>query len=223
MNLNTYKGHALRTMKPHDTEAMAKLDWCLGLAGETGEVMELIINNEEDKMKWAKELGDILWYSIALMDALHEEFPHDIFEQVQVYVDNFYHCASCLVDEAPVQSAMNGLVVSIGMIHEKMKHHIMHKEELNLHIVMTELSNVVFYIAKIAKLQGFTIYSVAELNAAKLAHRYNMKNGGVYTHAASAVRHASETKFEDTATYKRLFSTITGSSVTIKEDDVEVL
>lgn len=63
-----YKEHVELT--PHQARL---LDWTVGLAGEAGEVSELIKHHvysdeELDKMKVAKELGDVMWYITALAD-----------------------------------------------------------------------------------------------------------------------------------------------------------
>jgi len=74
MHPNEYQKEACRTFKDHKeltTKQAELLDWALGLAGEAGEVCELLkhhIFHEEqlDKMKLAKELGDVLWYISAI-------------------------------------------------------------------------------------------------------------------------------------------------------------
>lgn len=73
MSFEEYQRQAYSTIKPHDSEDMEKVDWALGLAGETGEVVELIKHNimhkePIDKAKLAKELGDICWYIAALCE-----------------------------------------------------------------------------------------------------------------------------------------------------------
>ena len=91
-----------------------------------------------------------------------------------------------------------------------MKHAIMHKEGFEANSIEGKLGNVLAEIATISKHSGFSLYDVAKLNAAKLAHRYNTKNGGQYSVEASAARHANELKFEDTDEYKALHLAITG-------------
>lgn len=69
-----YQKQASATFKEHEAlEPMQArlLDWGLGLSGEAGEVTEVIkhhIFGKEplDKMKLAKELGDVLWYMAAI-------------------------------------------------------------------------------------------------------------------------------------------------------------
>ena len=74
MNFDKYQLAASGTFKEHIALTPGKaelLDWSMGLAGETGEVCELVKhvvfhNEPADKMKLAKELGDVLWYVSAI-------------------------------------------------------------------------------------------------------------------------------------------------------------
>ena len=74
MNLQQYQQETTSTFKPRtalDAHQAEVLDWTVGLSGEVGEVSELIkhhiFHSEElDKMKLAKEIGDVLWYLSAL-------------------------------------------------------------------------------------------------------------------------------------------------------------
>ena len=66
------------TFKQHstlDSYNVRLLNWTVGLAGETGEVAELVkhhIFSEKplDIMQMAKELGDVLWYLTAMATTL---------------------------------------------------------------------------------------------------------------------------------------------------------
>lgn len=74
IDFNKYQNGACGTFKSHvalTPEQARLLDWGLGLCGEAGETSELlkhhIFHDEKlDKMKLAKELGDILWYVAAI-------------------------------------------------------------------------------------------------------------------------------------------------------------
>jgi len=64
MNLNKYQELASRTANPHDLEL---LNYGLGLAGEAGEIVELIKKSHFhghviDKTRITGELGDLMWY-----------------------------------------------------------------------------------------------------------------------------------------------------------------
>lgn len=71
MNFKDYQKRAYGHIKPHDSIDLEKSDWALGLAGESGEVIELIKHNvmhkeNIDRFKLAKEISDVLWYCAAL-------------------------------------------------------------------------------------------------------------------------------------------------------------
>jgi len=78
MDFKTYQERSTKTFKSHKplNEHQARiLDWALGLQGEVGEITEIVkhhIFHEEalDKMKVAKEIGDLLWYISALTHTL---------------------------------------------------------------------------------------------------------------------------------------------------------
>lgn len=205
-----YKTQALQTVKDHASKEMAIADWALGLGGEAGEVVELYSNSSSDKMELAKELGDILWYTIALANEVEIEFAPTTFEELDTYV-NRSHCVSCMTETNPMRASIFNLVINTCTVQERMKHAIMHKEGFEANSIEGKLGNILAEIATISKHAGFTLFDVANLNAAKLAHRYNIKNGGHYSVEASADRHATEAKFEDTTEYKELHLAITGT------------
>lgn len=74
MNLNDYSAKAISTLSDnyaHGDVTAQMMGQVLGLAGESGEVLEKFkkllrdkggIISEEDKKEIVKELGDILWY-----------------------------------------------------------------------------------------------------------------------------------------------------------------
>ena len=116
-----------KPVKPLQPQQVRVLDWCLGLGGEAGEVLDLLKHaifhedTELDKMELAKELGDVLWY-----------------------------------------------------------------------------------VSAIATTCGIDLADIAELNKAKLKHRYN----GVYSVEASANRHEKEKDLKNTPIYRCLASRI---------------
>ena len=69
-NFSSYQANAERTAKGFNNPYMIA-NWGLGLAGETGEVIELIKKSQFhgkglDIDELAKELGDVLWYVSAI-------------------------------------------------------------------------------------------------------------------------------------------------------------
>jgi NTP pyrophosphatase (non-canonical NTP hydrolase) len=75
MNLSEYQSEVWRTMNPSLTPQQALSNYAMGLAGETGEVLEPLKKhlfhdktlNVEDVQR---ELGDVLWYTAALANTL---------------------------------------------------------------------------------------------------------------------------------------------------------
>lgn len=68
VTFSEYQSEAARTL-PEDGGALATL--ALGLAGETGEVVELVKKFLEgkielDEKRIAEEIGDVIWYAAAL-------------------------------------------------------------------------------------------------------------------------------------------------------------
>ena len=61
-----------KPIKPLTPTQTRLLDWCMGLGGEAGEVLDLMKHvichkdTQLDKMELAKELGDVLWYVSAI-------------------------------------------------------------------------------------------------------------------------------------------------------------
>lgn len=76
MKLSEYQSQSRRTMRVSETLDPDRFDHFLcnhglGLAGESGEVVELIKKavfhgHDLDRLKLRKELGDVLWYLAAI-------------------------------------------------------------------------------------------------------------------------------------------------------------
>lgn len=79
MDFNDYQSLAARTANNHMTRDMAIANWCMGLAGELGELVDPIKKHifhgkdiSLDNIK--KEAGDVLWYLSNLMNTLGIDF-----------------------------------------------------------------------------------------------------------------------------------------------------
>lgn len=72
-NFEEYQNFSKRTLKKYPSEEyrLALLDYTLGLAGETGEVVEIVKKgvfhgHDMDMLDIAEELGDVLFYVAAI-------------------------------------------------------------------------------------------------------------------------------------------------------------
>ena len=67
MNFAEYQEACERTVKPEATQIERLTEFSFGLAGETGETIDIIKKHlfhghDLDKRKLMKELGDVMWY-----------------------------------------------------------------------------------------------------------------------------------------------------------------
>lgn len=211
LTFKQYEEKALVTIKPHASKDLALADWALGLGGEIGEVVELLRsdyicdgNVKETFVAIAKEMGDVLWYVTALAAEAGLEIPDHAF-LTATKIANSLQQAETWVQDA-VNRATIDSVLSISSIQESIKHKIMHKEKKDVKNTMeANLQVVITNLALISMAHGFTIEDVAELNVAKLSHRYNQ---GKYSEEASEKRHEQEQAFESTDEYRRITANI---------------
>ena len=76
MTFYEYQFEAMRTKNPDISSWSMPLEACLGLAGELGEVIDLVKKayfqgHDLDREKTKEELGDALWYFAELATALN--------------------------------------------------------------------------------------------------------------------------------------------------------
>lgn len=98
-----------------------------------------------------------------------------------------------------------GLGGEAGEVEELLKHHVFAEEVLNKMELAKELGDVLWYISAIAETTDIQMTDVAELNLAKLNHRYHK---GKYTDDGAQLRHERENIFTDTPIYKVLSARI---------------
>lgn len=98
MTLNEYQNLAKRTANNAGTKKDRIANWAFGLAGETGEFIDLLKKSvfhghELDKKKCEKELGDILWYVSMMTDELNLNLENiavlNIHKLAERYPDGF--------------------------------------------------------------------------------------------------------------------------------------
>jgi len=96
MSLNTYQNQAMRTAST-DADADARLDNAiLGLAGETGEILDHIKKYRHqghalDRDHLMDETGDVLWYVALLCDALGVTLNHVAAYNIEKLRERYPH------------------------------------------------------------------------------------------------------------------------------------
>lgn len=73
--LNEFQDAAQVTMRESKSKEMALCNWAMGLAGESGELVDMLKkvifhDHPLDKEKVVKEIGDVLWYIAILAKEL---------------------------------------------------------------------------------------------------------------------------------------------------------
>lgn len=94
-----------------------------------------------------------------------------------------------------------GLSGETGEVSEILKHHIYANETLDKMELAKEIGDVLWYLTAIAETTDIHMEDIAELNLAKLNHRYYT---GAYTNGEAQGRHEREALFKDTPTFKIL-------------------
>lgn len=85
MNISEYQKKSLRTMKFDET---VSTHCCMGLAGEIGEVIDIIkksifYKKELDKNKVTEELGDVMFYLVNLATSLNISMVNVLEQNVE--------------------------------------------------------------------------------------------------------------------------------------------
>jgi NTP pyrophosphatase (non-canonical NTP hydrolase) len=88
MNFFEYQNEAMRTAIPWDSSNEMMCNLAMGLAGETGEVVDYLKKvvfhkHDLDKGKIEKELGDLLWYIAVLASKLNIRLDDVAFYNVE--------------------------------------------------------------------------------------------------------------------------------------------
>lgn len=100
-----------------------------------------------------------------------------------------------------------GLSEECGEVLSVVKHHFYGGETPDREALVKEVGDVLWYLAALCRESGINMEAAAELNVAKLMHRYPDTE---FDENRSAHRHELEEKFSDTETYKALMSKALG-------------
>jgi len=94
-----------------------------------------------------------------------------------------------------------GLAEECGEVMSVIKHHFYGGEELSKEELAKEVGDVLWYLSTLCTACNIDLGVVAELNVAKLEHRFPSDD---FSNEQSANRHAVEQKFSETEKYKEL-------------------
>ena len=125
-----------------------------------------------------------------------------MFKEYQEKAVDTFKPAKALTDAQKIHAAdwCLGLGGEAGEVQDLIKHHLFHEETLDKMQLAKELGDVLWYITAICETFDMSLQDVAELNIAKLSHRYNKG----YNVTDSANRHAKELTFTEAPIYKVL-------------------
>jgi len=93
-----------------------------------------------------------------------------------------------------------GLGEEVGEVMNHVKHLFWGNEEVDKMEMAKELGDILWYMSALATVWELNLDAVAELNVAKLEHRF----GGRFSEAKSKARHSAEEKFSETDLYDEI-------------------
>jgi NTP pyrophosphatase (non-canonical NTP hydrolase) len=169
-----YQVEVMRTASAQ-TGMEALLVRTLGLVGEVGEVVELIlgvtvVGRPLDKDAFTKELGDVLWYIAALFHWLDESnTPTIVFSVVE---NPDVRPLARFFDFSELVSNGMRLTATAGLVADLVKKFFGHGAPLDKNRVLANLHLALVLTRAIADLVGVPLSVVAEKNIAKLRARY---------------------------------------------------
>lgn len=133
----------------------------VGLAGEAGEIAELVLDSPHLKDEVADELGDAIWYVAALCEKLSFSFPKIV--QLADREPFLYTTAEPLALR---------LCIHVGKAVDIVKKGIFHRHGLDLDTLELELINCMTFILGIAAEHELQVTEILKGNIKKLDVRY---------------------------------------------------
>lgn len=166
VNLVEYKNEALKTASPGMTFEIV----ALGIAGETGEVCDLVKKHighghPLDKSKLVKELGDLLWYAVVGI-AKEGALP---FEELDVRMATLRFEGSSK-SQKEFQKQMEDLCLLLGQRSGSVSTSVLYGCSGYRY-----MESIVEIIVLFARLLDETLSSIADKNIEKLRARYGEK------------------------------------------------
>lgn len=174
MKPQDYQQAALRTLYP-DLTTNERLGLCgLGMAGETGEVADMLKKylyhrngKPLDTQKLKDELGDVLWYFFVLLDTVGLTF-----EQVMEATKLEQTIASGLVGRSRLEFCGLELAGNLGRVAETLCSALYQNIPLDINELKERLGNVLRYFLVLLDTLGITFEQAMEANVIKLEARH---------------------------------------------------
>jgi NTP pyrophosphatase (non-canonical NTP hydrolase) len=170
MNPTEYQNLAKRTAGQFENENDAYVNWALGLAGEAGEVLELLEHghfksNDHDKGltslvptdKLIKEVGDVLWYTALFCEQTGFDLG-DILQPMMVVV----------IGRDPAVA----LTIASCNLADYIKKVACHGHDLDKEKAKKLVAEVYGYTHMLCDKHDLVVSEVMEANIAKLKARY---------------------------------------------------
>lgn len=156
MNAKEYQKAALRTATGMTRRELI-LNCALGIAGETGEVTEIMYTQGYNKDKVCEELGDCTWYVAVILDAIDKKME-DI--------------APKKIERAQTEMAIINLALQGGRIADIVKKSMFHKHELGVDMLTECLQGYLQAVGNVGWIYGLTLRKIYKVNIEKLLERY---------------------------------------------------
>ncbi len=163
-------GEVERTLSVSKDTNKALTLTALGLAGETGEVVELIKrivchDKDIDVSKLVLEMGDVLWYLTAMCLVLNVD--------MDAVVDEVERTLSVSEDtnKALTLTAL-GLAGETGEVVELVKKIVFHDKDIDVSKLVLEMGDVLWYLTAMCLVINVDMEQVVDANVAKLRSRH---------------------------------------------------
>lgn len=157
-SLDEYQALCLRTLNDEGTSRNI-LHCILGVAGEVGEVTELIGSGAHAPNGLVGELGDCMWYAAVLAKQFDVRLS---LIAVPAFSPN----------QIPEHRELNGMVVYAAQMIEVIKKYEFYKKEFPPEKVLGPLSNYLYCLLEVCRFNCLDPIDVAYANINKLAARY---------------------------------------------------
>lgn len=163
MDLDEYQKNAIRTANVNQSDDLALANWALGLAGEAGEVLELMLfgstlPSEKRFARLQEELGDVFWYIAVMCEQLGVKMS-----ALDGNIDSI---------EYPSDNSVFMLTLSACGLADSIKKVVFHKKNLDKELIGTALKNAYAYCCYVCNDNYINIQEALIQNINKLKKRY---------------------------------------------------